>query len=169
MDLPGYSSLGVSKPPAPTVANKWHNLLEETTLLVGIAGANISSITAWAEKSSSPEATLLIFVLAWLFSFYYALLVARWKPYRAMYLGSLTGWRHHLRALPGLGMTCIGLFFLSITFAVEPNCTRMCIYESTFIQVIYSTTGSMLLGYGFALIYWYLANLSSVFLRGEKK
>lgn len=137
--------------------------------LAGIAKANISSINVWAGKSSFPEVTQLIFLLAWLFSFYYAALVARWKPYREMYVGSLTGWRRHLRALPGLMMVCIGLFFFNVTLPAEPNCRRMCIYESEFIQVIYSNGISFILGYGFALTYWYLANFSRVhFCGGEK-
>lgn len=57
--------------------------------LATIAGATISSINVWAEKSSFPQATQLIFLLAWMFSFYYAFLVARWKPYQEMYVGSL--------------------------------------------------------------------------------
>ena len=134
--------------------------------LAGIAEANISSINVWAGKSSFPEVTQLIFLLAWLFSFYYAFLVARWKPYREMYVRSLTGWRRHLKALPGLAMICIGLFFLNVTLPAEPNCTRKCFYESEFIQVIYSNGISFLLGYGFALIYWCLANFSRVFFCG---
>ena len=137
--------------------------------LAGIAEANISSINVWAGKSSFPEVTQLIFLLAWLFSFYYAFLVARWKPYREMYISSLIGWRRHLKALPGLVMICVGLFFLNVTFPAEPNCRQMCIYESEFIQVFYSTLGSMLLGYGFALIYWCLANFSRVYFCGGEK
>ncbi|MBV7490514.1 hypothetical protein D3C85_863340 [compost metagenome] len=137
--------------------------------LAAIARANISSINVWARKSSFPEATQLIFLLAWLFSFYYAFLVARWKPYREMYVGSLTGRRRHLKALPGLMMICIGLFFLNVTVLEAPSCRRMCIYKSEFIQVFYSNGVSFLLGYGFALIYWYLANFSKIYRCGGEK
>lgn len=136
--------------------------------LATIAGATISSINVWAEKSSFPQATQLIFLLAWMFSFYYAFLIARWKPYQEMYVGSLTGWRRHLKAVPGVVMICAGLFLFTFTPPTEPNCTRMCIYESTFIQVIYSTGISIFLGYGFALTYWCLANLSSAYF-GRRK
>ncbi|KWU49682.1 hypothetical protein AWV77_17215 [Pseudomonas palleroniana] len=133
-----------------------------------LAGANISSINVWAEKSSFPQATQLIFLLAWIFSFYYAFLIARWKPYRKMYVDSLTGWRRNLKALPGLVMICVGLFFFNVTFPAEPNCTKICIYESKLIQVIYSSGMSMLLGYGLALTYWCLANFSRAYFCREK-
>jgi hypothetical protein len=68
-----------------------------------------------------------------------------------------------------LVMICIGLFFLNMTLPAEPNCTRLCIYESKFIQVIHSNAISFLLGYGLALVNWCLANFSRVFFCGGEK
>jgi hypothetical protein len=59
--------------------------------------------------------------------------------------------------------------FLNVTLPAEPNCTRKCIYDSMFIQVIYSSGGSMLLGYGIALIYWCLANSARFYFCGGEK
>ncbi len=121
--------------------------------------SNIPSISSWSSRSSTPSDTSFIFLLAWCFSIYYATLIAKWKPYRESYIRSLVGWRRYVKALPGVIMCGLGLFFLNVFFPYEPDCHRLCVYDSQFIQIIYSAGGSMLLGYGFALIYWWVARL----------
>lgn len=127
--------------------------------LLDVVEKIIPSIVDWSSRSSTPNETSFVFLLAWCLSFYYAALIAMWRPYRESYVRSLVGWRRYVKGLPGLIMCGVGFFFLSVAFPYEPNCRRLCIYESQVIQIFYSTGGSMLLGYGFALIYWWVIRL----------
>jgi hypothetical protein len=130
--------------------------------LVNLAVDTLPSVEKWAERSYFPEITKLIFSLAWFFSLFYAVLISRWGPYRQKFLSSLVAKRRHLAILPVATMIGFGMFFLMVTFPEEPNCTRKCIYESPFIQVLYSTAGSMFLGYGLAMLYWWISNFSRI-------
>jgi hypothetical protein len=130
-------------------------------LVSGLA-QTLPSIETWAEKSFFSEVTRLIFALAWLFSVYYAVLIACWVPYRTLFLRSLVNRRRHLAILPVVVMGGFGVFFLTVTFPEEPHCTRNCVYESAVIQVLYSSVGSFLTGYGLAMLYWWLSNFSRI-------
>jgi len=132
-----------------------------------LIGSGISSIDKWTSNSMYPDETRTVFIFAWVFSLYYAVVVVRWKPYREMYLKSLVGWRRRARALPGVAMLGFGLFFFNVPFPAEPGCSRLCIYESISLQIFYSSVASMITGYGFALLYWWLACFFKVKSYGE--
>ncbi|ROM55966.1 hypothetical protein BK649_03135 [Pseudomonas canadensis] len=129
---------------------------------VNSAADILPSIETWARKSFFPEITRLIFVWAWLSIAFYAALIAGWAPYREMFLKSLVGRRRHLAVLPVVTMMGIGVFLLTVTFPEEPNCTRKCIYEAPWIQVLYSSGGAFLTGYGLAMLYWWITHFSTI-------
>jgi hypothetical protein len=133
--------------------------------LVNVAASTLPSVETWSQKSFFPEATRLIFVWAWLSAAFYAVLIASWAPYRKMFLSSLVKRRRHLAVLPVVTMIGFGVLVLTVTFPEEPNCTRRCIYEFTWIQVLYSSVGSFFAGYGLAMLYWWITNFSSIHLR----
>jgi len=131
--------------------------------LVRAAADTLPSLERFAAKSRFPDVTRLIFTMAWLFSLFYALLIARWTPYRdQFFLGPVVSKRPHLTGLVVALMIGGGVAFLTLIIPEESTCTRKCFYKSPAFQVFYTGAGSYLLGHGLAMLYWWLSNFTRI-------
>ena len=135
---------------------------------VKLISSLVPSINTWVERSTHPNATMLLFSYCWALIPYYS-----WIIYKEYYITSTNnmqlklwsqyGWKQHLIPIRFIVVFApMSAMFYLFALPDEPNCSRLCIHESLTLQLLFTFCFILSISFFISTMYFWLKNFKLI-------